>query len=257
MKVAIFDSGVGGLTVLRTAMQQMPDIEYFYYADLDNVPYGNKDKEMVNKLTFHAADQIIDMGVDAIVLACNTATSISADLLRKRYDLPIIGMEPAVKPAVMNSSGKRVLVLATELTIKESKLKNLIDRLEASDKVDLMPMSELVDLAEEMDFEGDRVQSLLNKKFNGIDLSVYKTVVLGCTHFIYYRKIIEKHFNYLIDVIDGNLGTVNHLERTLIGLGYKKERGKSKKSVKYYVSGKRVASSTFEGYMAYLEKHNI
>ncbi|HBH12776.1 MAG TPA: glutamate racemase, partial [Clostridiales bacterium] len=219
MKVAIFDSGVGGLTVLYSAMKRMPYNEYIYYADLDNVPYGNKDKEMVNRLTLRAVEQIYDLGVNAIVLACNTATSISADLLRYKYDIPIVGMEPAVKPAVINSLGKRVLVLATELTLKESKLRNLINRLEATDKVDLLPMSELVDFAEKMVFDGDRVRTLLDQKFSNMNLSDYKTIVLGCTHFIYYKKIIEQYFNYTIDVIDGNQGTVNHLEKILQGIG--------------------------------------
>ncbi|MBV1756854.1 MAG: glutamate racemase [Dethiosulfatibacter sp.] len=256
MKVAIFDSGVGGLTVLHSAMKQMPYNEYIYYADLDNVPYGNKDKDVVNDLTFRAVEQIYDLGVDAIVLACNTATSISANLLRSKYDIPIVGMEPAVKPAVMNSFGKRVLVLATELTLKESKLRNLINRLDAKDKVDLLPMSELVDFAEEMIFEGERVKALLDQKFSDIDLSVYKTVVLGCTHFIYFKKTIEQYFHYSIDVIDGNQGTVNHLESILLGIDKGSNSKKEKKSVLYYVSGRKVKSSTFEGYMKYLEKLN-
>lgn len=256
MKVAIFDSGVGGLTVLYSAMKQMPYNEYIYYADLDNVPYGNKDKEMVNSLTFKAVEQIYDLGVDAIVLACNTATSISADLLRNKYDIPIVGMEPAVKPAVMNSFGKRVLVLATELTLKESKLRNLIDRLEATDKVDLLPMSELVDFAEAMLFDGDRVRELLDKKFRHIDLSVYKTLVLGCTHFIYFKKTIEKYFNYSMNVIDGNQGTVNHLEKILNSIDKTNNTQNEKKSVQYYVSGRKAKSKIFDGYMEYLEMYD-
>ncbi|MDP3386989.1 MAG: glutamate racemase [Eubacteriales bacterium] len=257
MKVAIFDSGVGGLTVLYSAMKQMPYNEYIYYADLDNVPYGNKDKDLVNRLTFRAVEQIYDLGVDAIVLACNTATSISADLLRNKYEIPIIGMEPAVKPAVMNSSGKRVLVMATELTLKESKLKNLIDRLEATDKVDLLPMSEMVDFAEEMVFESERVTDLLDRKFSHMDVSVYKTVVLGCTHFIYFKQKIEKYFNYSMNVIDGNQGTVNHLEKILQGIGKGKYLRDGKKSVQYYVSGRKAKSSEFQGYMDYLEMLDI
>jgi glutamate racemase len=253
MKVAIFDSGVGGLTVLYSAMKQMPYNEYVYYADLDNVPYGSKDKEMVNRLTSRAVEQIYDLGVDAIVLACNTATSISADILRKKYDIPIIGMEPAVKPALMNSFGKRVLVMATELTLKESKLRDLINRLEANDKVDLMPMSELVDFAEEMVFESEPVRALLDEKFRHVDLSVYKTVVLGCTHFIYFKKTIEQYFNYSMDVIDGNLGTVNHLEKILKGIEKENNSSHERKPIQYYISGKKAKASMFEGYMKYLE----
>ena len=123
MRIGIFDSGVGGLTVLNTAMKMIPHAQYIYYADLDNVPYGTRDKGDVRKLTHNAIEFLYDMGVDAVVIACNTATSTSVEHLRKSFDIPVIGMEPAVKPAIENTDTGKVMVMATELTLKEKKFK--------------------------------------------------------------------------------------------------------------------------------------
>ncbi|MBP3814197.1 MAG: aspartate/glutamate racemase family protein, partial [Butyrivibrio sp.] len=100
MKIGIFDSGMGGLSVLHEAYHQLPDQEYIFYADTEHVPYGIKTPEQIIGYTTEIAEFLIDKGVDAIVVACNTATSVAIKELRKRFDLPILGMEPAVKPAV-------------------------------------------------------------------------------------------------------------------------------------------------------------
>ena len=96
MKIGIFDSGIGGLSVLHQAMIIMPEADYIFYADVDNVPYGEKTKEEVRKLVDHAVGFLVDKGCQAIVLACNTATSAAISYLREKYKLPIIGIEPAV-----------------------------------------------------------------------------------------------------------------------------------------------------------------
>lgn len=110
MKIGIFDSGIGGLSVLHQAMITMPEADYIFYADVDNVPYGEKTKEEVRKLVDHAVGFLVDKGCQAIVLACNTATSAAISYLREKYKLPIIGIEPAVKPAVehIHESGKEL-----------------------------------------------------------------------------------------------------------------------------------------------------
>ena len=130
MKIGIFDSGIGGLSVLHQAMITMPEADYIFYADVDNVPYGEKTREEVRKLVDHAVGFLIDKGCQAIVLACNTATSAAISYLREKYKLPIIGIEPAVKPAVEHTSetGRRVMVVSTPVTAKGEKLKRLIDK---------------------------------------------------------------------------------------------------------------------------------
>ena len=120
MRIGFFDSGIGGLTVLSEALKRLPNHEYLYYADTQHAPYGPKPKEEVREYVFHAIDFLVDEGAEIIVIACNTATSIAVAELREKYSIPIIGMEPAVKPAIEHvaNSSKRVLVTATPLTCK-------------------------------------------------------------------------------------------------------------------------------------------
>ena len=125
MKIGFFDSGIGGLTVLSEALKRLPNHEYLYYADTVHAPYGPKPKEEVREYVFKAIEFLVNEGAQIIVIACNTATSIAVSELRQKYSIPIIGMEPAVKPAIesVENSTKRVLVTATPLTLKEEKLK--------------------------------------------------------------------------------------------------------------------------------------
>ena len=116
--IGVFDSGIGGLTVLKKIIEILPNENYIYYADTDNVPYGTKPKDEVKKYINDAVDFLISKKVKAIVIACNTATAIAAEELRKKYDIPIIGIEPAAKPAVQNRGEKRVLIMATPTTIR-------------------------------------------------------------------------------------------------------------------------------------------
>jgi glutamate racemase len=250
MIIGIFDSGVGGLTVLKEALEELPDEKFLFYADLANVPYGTKTKDEVNKHVFKAVEFLISKGAEAVVLACNTATSTSADFLRGRFNIPIIGMEPAVKPAVEKSSGKKILVLATALTLKEKKYNNLIHKLEADDIVCSMPMPELVELAENFDFEKDKVFKLFEKKFRDISFPKYETIVLGCTHFIYFKKLIKEYFHGKINIVDGNKGTVKNLKGIAVN---SKPSCFEKGKIEYYISGTKDESGRFERYLDFLD----
>lgn len=239
MQIGFFDSGVGGITVLHEALKILPDEDYIYYADTNNVPYGAKSKEEVKQYIFTAMEFMINQGVKAIVIACNTATSVAIEEVRSRYNVPVIGMEPAVKPAVQNNQdrNKRVLVTATALTLREEKLQNLIAKLDQGHIVDLLPLPGLVQFAEKLVFDERIVLPYLKGQLSGYDLNQYGTVVLGCTHFPYYKNIFHRILPRQISVIDGNKGTVNNLKRILDdshSLG-----GGSGKLV-YYESGIRV-----------------
>ena len=112
MKIGIFDSGIGGLSVLHEAYHLLPKQEFIFYADTENVPYGTKTPEQIVGYATKIADFLIEKGAGAIVVACNTATSVAIKELRKNYNIPILGMEPAVKPAVEGTEGKRIMVIA-------------------------------------------------------------------------------------------------------------------------------------------------
>lgn len=218
MQIAVFDSGLGGMTVLYDLMKRMPDEDYLYYADTMHVPYGPKQKEEVKKYIFEAMDFIVRQGVKAIVIACNTATSVAVQDLREKYkDLPIIGMEPAVKPALGKKfqPARRVLVTATALTLREEKLQHLIAELDVENTVDLLPLPGLVELAERFSFEEKVVRSYLEEVFAPYHLSDYDVIVLGCTHFSFFKDTFRKILPPEMAIIDGNIGTIKNLQHQL------------------------------------------
>lgn len=242
MKIGFFDSGIGGITVLHEVLKILPDEEYIYYADTINVPYGPKPKEEVKKYVFHAIDFLVSQNVQAVVIACNTATSVAIDDLRAKYSIPIIGMEPAVKPAVEHNkdSTKRVLVTATALTLKEEKLKNLISKVDSHHIVDLLPLPELVRFAESGVFEERTVLAYLQRQLAAYEINKYETVVLGCTHFPLYKDAFRKLFPFQVSIIDGAYGTARNLYRILNEMdNYSEGNG----CITFYNSGIKVEDS--------------
>lgn len=211
MRIAFFDSGVGGLTVLKQALTALPNETYIYYADTQNVPYGVKPKDEVRAYIFSAVDFLAKQDIQALVVACNTATAVAISDLRSRYAFPIIGMEPAVKPAIIRNTGKKILVFATSLTLKESKLETLIDTLDKKHKVERRELDGLVTFAENRELESPIVQRYLQEKLANVHWDQYETVVLGCTHFLYYRNLLQTLIGKGVQVIDGNAGTVRRL----------------------------------------------
>lgn len=217
MKIGFFDSGIGGITVLHDTLKVLPNEDYIYYADTANVPYGPKAKDEVRTYILNAVEFIVQQGVKAIVIACNTATSVAIEEIRARYSIPIIGMEPAVKPAVesIKDMDKRVLITATALTLREEKLHNLIAKVDNEHIVDLLPLPGLVQFAEKLEFREEVVLPYLNDELLQYDLNNYGTIVMGCTHFSYFKDMYQKLAPSHVKVIDGNEGTANNLKRTL------------------------------------------
>ena len=237
--IGFLDSGFGGITVLSEALRQLPDENYIYYADIEHVPYGVKTKDEVRTYIFQAVDFLVNQGIKALVVACNTATSIAVRDLRSMYSFPIVGMEPAVKPAVENGSGKRELVLATQLTLQEEKFHNLVQKIDHEHVVDYLAFPELVELAEHMVFNREKVIPVIKEKLARYELGRYKTFVLGCTHFPIYRNIFKEVLPQYIDIIDGSEGTVRYLKYLLSEKDLFNEKGAGGK-VKYFDSGKPV-----------------
>ncbi|MGC5770933.1 glutamate racemase [Paenibacillus pabuli] len=219
-KIAFFDSGIGGLTVLHKALHQFPEEQFLYYADTLHVPYGTKSADEVRGHIFNCVEAIVQEKVQAIVIACNTATSLAVKDLRAKYDIPVIGMEPAVKPAVeMNrKSGKRVLVFATALTLSQKKYNELVSRVDDHHSVDSIPLPELVEWCEQLDFDPQKIAAYFRLKLADLDLDSYGTVVLGCTHYPFYTSILRSVLPDHIQIIDGSTGTVNRVKQ-LLGLG--------------------------------------
>ncbi|MBP2650181.1 MAG: Glutamate racemase [Firmicutes bacterium] len=239
MKIGFFDSGIGGITVLYHALRLLPKENYVYYADTLHVPYGEKSKNDVKKYVFEAVEFISQQNIKALVIACNTATSVVAKELRDKYSFPIIGIEPAVKPAIIKEQerGTRVLVLATNLTLKEDKFNKLVTRLDNEHIVDGLALPGLVGFAEKFEFNENVVLPYLKSQLTSYKLDQYGTVVLGCTHFPFYKDMLKKLLPKTVDIIDGGIGTAENLKRILEktnqvndGIG----------EIEYYISGTKV-----------------
>ena len=211
MKIAFFDSGMGGLSVLHHAMKVLPHEEFIFYADEDNVPYGTKSTEDVQRFVGEAFDFLLKQDVKAIVVACNTATSVAVAEMRRRYDLPIIGMEPAAKKALDMDGTKRVLVTATPITVKGRKMELLIEKVDKDHLVDRLALPELVTFAERQEFNSPAVTDYLRGELSQFDLGKYSSLVLGCTHFNYFKDTLRQvlpanvHMTDACDIVLGRL----------------------------------------------------
>lgn len=249
MHIVFFDSGVGGLTVLAEAVRLMPNEKYLYYADTDNVPYGTKDRDEIKNLVFQAISKLDTSNIKALVVACNTATSVAVNDLRKEYEFPIIGMEPAIKPASQLGS-KNVLICATDSTLRQRKLKQLILDLKIETRIKMLSLQELVLIAEHYNFHDIKTELYLRDQFKSINWENYDAIVLGCTHFLFFKDLIQKCIPKGIQIFDGNRGTVKRL-MSLITL---EKYNKKVEPIKYMQSGRMCSKFYFDHYFKfYLE----
>lgn len=211
--IGMFDSGVGGISVLREAMRQLPAERFIFFGDTKNAPYGTKTREEVLLLSRRAVDMLIGEGCKAIVIACNTATSAAAAALRAEHPfLPIIGMEPALKPAQQLHRDGIVLSLATPGTIAGEKYARLYSLY--GDGVVSLPCGGLMEFAERGEMDGEKLHGFLAGLFAPYADKKVEAVVLGCTHYVFLKNAISRHFPG-VPLIDGNEGTVRQLRRRL------------------------------------------
>jgi len=258
LKIAFFDSGIGGLSVLHHAMKILPNDEFIFFADEDNVPYGTKTREQVLSYVDAAFKFLTAQNVGAIVVACNTATSVAVRPMREKYSLPLIGMEPALKLALDLYPQKKALVTATEITIRGEKIHRLISRLNAKNLAYLRALPKLVDFAERQEFNSDAVEKYLRDEFAAYDFKNFSSIVLGCTHFNYFKDTMKKFLPAHMKILDGNAGTLNQLVRLA-----KLQVGEGKKNppVEYFYSGRRVTSrdelARLENYLRRLDEMEL
>lgn len=258
MKVGIFDSGIGGLSVLYDALRMLPDVDFVYYADEKHVPYGSKSDEELRTYVREIIAFLLDRDVDAIVIACNTATTVATRTFRATVPVPVIGMEPAVKKAIetFGDSPGRILVAATPVTVAGDKLHSLLGVVDKTHEVDLIALPELVRFAEEREFDSPAVDEYLEEAFSSYDLDRYDALVLGCTHFNYFKDKLLAHFDGNVAFVDGNEGTVRQLMRKL-GLSdtISLFRSASKtRTVEYFSSGRAAAPIELRQVDSYLRR---
>lgn len=209
--IGVFDSGVGGVSVLGELVRTLPCEDFLYFGDTAHAPYGTRPREEVLGYCDDVMERLLSQGVKAVVIACNTATSVAAASLRERLTLPIIGMEPALKPAHEMRHGGAVLVLATPMTLTLPKFQLLMSRYgEGAAPVACPGLMELVECE---DF--DAARDYLRERLSPWDLRSVDAVVLGCTHYVFLRPVLRDLLPKETLVLDGNAGTARQLARVL------------------------------------------
>ena len=205
--IAVFDSGLGGLSVLRHLRRRMPGERFLYYGDSAHAPYGVRSRAEVEALTLSTAERLMSRGLKALVVACNTATSAAIEPLRAKYpELIVVGIEPALKLAVDRFPGGRIGVMATPVTLREEKFCHLLTRYAAKCQVYKIPAPQLVPLIEEGRVDTpimeQTLHSLLDPFADRMD-----ALVLGCTHFPFASHAMERLLGPRVAVLDGGDGT--------------------------------------------------
>jgi len=210
--IGILDSGVGGISVLRKAVDMLPNENFLYFGDNINAPYGPRPLEEIRSLSAKVIDYLLEQDVKAIVIACNTITAAYAATVRSQVSIPVIGMEPAVKPASLARNGGKVIALATRATLTLDKFSRLMDSygegvipVIGTGLVELVEAG-LADSAQAHDALADIFAPYMNQQIDGI--------VLGCTHYPFLRRQIESFFPNA-QIFDGREGTIRQLERRL------------------------------------------
>ena len=213
--IAVFDSGVGGISVLRQLVKQMPGEKYLYFGDCANAPYGTRSTEEIRHLVLDVARHLLEKGIKALVVACNTATSAAIDLLRIAYpDLIIVGIEPAIKLAAKQFPGGTIGVMATPVTLREEKFNHLMHTLDNQCTILKLPAPGLPELIEAGKGNDPKADALLWPI-----LSPWKdkldAVVLGCTHYPFASQAIRRILGNTVVLLDGGEGTARETKRRL------------------------------------------
>lgn len=220
LPVAVVDSGIGGISVLAELAKLLPNENYIYFGDTANAPYGTKEASFVRERTFENFDLLCKKGIKAFVLACNTATSVAVAQLREKHpEMIIIGVEPALKPAVMCGNDPTVAVLATPLTLEENKFAALMARYSDNATIIPFPCPGLVEFAERGIFDGADIDSFLSELFAPLKERHPDCVVLGCTHYPLMKDAISKAIGNDAVFFDGGSGTARETQRRLCEKG--------------------------------------
>ena len=235
--IGVFDSGVGGLTVAREIMRQLPNETIYYFGDVKNCPYGDKNKEEIIVNTDRAVKFLIEKGVKMVVLACNTATAAALEYLQNKYNVPIIGVvQPGARRAIQATENNKVLVLGTKFTanskVYDLEIENINSDIIVFDKACPMFVP-FIEKEGNLDKEATRQmikETLENTNTLGVD-----TVVLGCTHYPILKKDIEEYYGNNIKVISSGREAAREVS-TVLGYAKLHQKKYNKKDHKFFIS---------------------
>lgn len=213
--IGIFDSGVGGLSVLKAIRKKHPSINFIYIADSGYAPYGSRSAEFIESRASHIAHSLIDAGAEVIVIACNTATAIAVAKLRATLTVPIIALEPAIKPAVALTKTKVIGVLATERTIESQTVARLCAEFGHGVNILLQPCPGLVEWVERGELSSDGTYEYLRKLICPLLAQHADTLVLGCTHYVFLKSAIQQIAGPDVHIIESSAAVARQTMRYL------------------------------------------
>jgi glutamate racemase len=231
--IGFFDSGAGGLSILKHCLDVNPDYDYVYFGDSANCPWGSKPFSFILNRSREITDFLISKGSQLIVVACNSATVNAISYLRKEYPIPFVGVEPGVKPAATNSSTKKIAVLLTKAASQGTRFFDLVDKFAEGVEVLTFPAPGLVEFVEDGILDGEVVEKSLKEILQPVIDSGIDQLVLGCTHYPFLLPVISKLLPKTINIIDTGLPVAKRLKTDLETKGITKGTG----NISLYTSG--------------------
>ena len=200
--IGVFDSGIGGLSVLAEIYRKDPELTFSYIADTAFNPYGNKTEKQIIQRSHYLTQQLLNKGADLIVVACNTATAFAIEELRKHYQVPIVAMEPAIKPAAEQSQTGKVLIMATTMTLSSDRYYHLLERFAEQSQFIHQACPGLVEIVENMEVEKPEAKQLIHQYVQPALENDIDSIVLGCTHYPFMKDIIRELVGDHISIIE-------------------------------------------------------
>lgn len=235
--IGIFDSGVGGLTVVNAVLEQLPDEDIIYYGDTARFPYGTKDLNEVRGYVFEIAQYMLDLGVKIIVIACNTGTAAGLVDAQKKFSIPIIGVvEPGAHGAALATVNRRVGVIGTKGTIDSGIYQRAIEGLDAGIKVTAQACPSFVEYAERGEISGPAITAVAEAYLDPLKKNGVDTVILGCTHYPLLTGVIQEVMGPDVTLISSATETAREIEENLVRRGFLKEK-KDQATHRFMVSG--------------------
>lgn len=235
--IGVFDSGVGGLSVLRHIRAALPEAHLIYVADSGHVPYGDKPPEYIVERSLAITQFLAEQGAEAVVIACNTATAAAAPILRSRFSLPIVAMEPAIKPAVAATKTGVVGVLATVGTLESARFAALLEKYAGDVEIVTQGCPGLVEQVERGDLSGPETRALIERYVAPLLSRKADTLILGCTHYPFLASLIREAAGESVTLVDTGAAVARELKRrveTELPLRSTAIEGKKEK---FYASG--------------------
>jgi glutamate racemase len=239
--IGIFDSGVGGLSVLHQVRLLLPDEAFLYVADSRYAPYGRRSAAQVRERVFAISDWLLEQGAKALVVACNTATSVAVDRLRARISTPVIAMEPALKPAATLTRSGIIGVLATAGTLESHRYQRLLDTHGHRLQVLQRHCHHWVELVEQGEVDSARARAMIASEVEPLLAAGADTLVLGCTHFPFLRSLLQQVCGTGVTIIDPAPAVARRVLAQLEALDLRRQSAFTGNAVRCWTSGERTA----------------